>query len=106
MTLVLLLSAVVVCAVGGYTWSLARSLRELAFCSWRCPHCAQKLRYPAQQAGRRATCPGCKQRLTLPTAVQATSTEGDEVQDKGDAPRRPVGQPLRRVSARPSAFGR
>jgi hypothetical protein len=70
MTLVVLLSAAAVVAVGGYVRSRARAARPGACHSGRCPRSDKKFRYPARFAGRLAPCPACKRRLILPLAPQ------------------------------------
>ena len=76
MTMVVLLGAAAVVAVGGYARSRALAGRSLASHSWRCPRCDKKYRYPARLAGRLVPCPACKRPVTLPLAPQKPSGAG------------------------------
>src|SRR5262245_16492771 len=73
MTLVVLLGAAAVVAVGGYARSRVRAGRSRASHSWRCPRCDKKYRYPARLAGRLLPCPACKRPVTLPLVPQQRS---------------------------------
>jgi len=69
MTWIILTGIAAIVGVGAYLFHRARPRKEDApvyFC--RCPHCARKLHYRAERAGRKAKCPGCKQTFTFPVA--------------------------------------
>jgi hypothetical protein len=81
MVLILLLGGVVLLAAGGLAWWHFQRQSAGAFHSCRCPHCEQKVRYPAARAGRHASCPSCRRQLTLPSVPQeAPPADGS---DKG-----------------------
>jgi hypothetical protein len=103
-----------VAAVGaaGYAWSRARPPKARALCRWRCPRCATGVPYPAGWAGRAGTCPGCRGRLSMPTAPRArvgvgAAGGGFRVRRKTCAPlAAPVGPPARPGGPLPAGFQR
>jgi hypothetical protein len=72
---ILLLGTITLLALTGYAWWQMRASGEV-FLSWRCPHCDKGLRYPSSRAGRTASCPACKRRLTVPTKPAVAERAG------------------------------
>jgi hypothetical protein len=70
MTLVVLLAAAAVVAVGGYARFSARAARSRERHSCRCPRCDKKFRYPEKFAGLVVPCPACKRPITLQAVEQ------------------------------------
>jgi hypothetical protein len=66
LTLLGLVGAAAVLALGGYLLLRWRRPKEETLYYFQCPGCRRKFRYRARQAGHAATCPRCKQHLTFP----------------------------------------
>jgi len=74
--LLLVLGALPACALAGYFWLRTRAPGAAASLSARCPRCAQKVRYPANRAGRASVCPQCRRNWTLPASPEAPLPSG------------------------------
>jgi hypothetical protein len=66
-------------AVSGYFVLRPRPRPEEPVYRSRCPHCAQKLRYPVDRAGHVGMCPRCGCRWILPLTPPAPVLPAGEV---------------------------
>ncbi len=62
------LAALATPAAAGYWWARSRRPAAVIYSVFHCPRCRQKLRYPANHAGRQCMCPRCLKCSTLPVA--------------------------------------
>jgi phage FluMu protein Com len=53
------------------------------FISFECPHCGTTLQDTAEFAGRKKSCPRCKEKVIVPAIDAARRGEAKEQADKG-----------------------
>lgn len=77
LTFALILLAIVGALAGGYIYvSQTIPATTETYLRFRCPHCTNKLRFPASRAGRAGMCPRCRRQWTLPLVDNGLAQPG------------------------------